>query len=107
MTKGTSATPEENLFSFLEMAGSGCISGQVIEWPQLKPACKWAAKEISRLRQEIEAQQAMIDDLMLEYCPDDMNPEQLENWAKNQSEEDRVQKVLEELTRLGQELGEY
>jgi hypothetical protein len=27
--------------AFLEMAGSGGISGQVVEWPQLKPTCAW------------------------------------------------------------------
>jgi len=35
---------EENMLVFLDLAGSGCISGKVTEWPQLKPACKWAAK---------------------------------------------------------------
>lgn len=43
----------ENLLTFLEQAGQGCISGKIIEWPQLKPACKWAAEEIERLRYEI------------------------------------------------------
>jgi hypothetical protein len=39
-----------NLLLFLEQAGAGCISGSVSEWPQLKPACRWAAREITRLR---------------------------------------------------------
>lgn len=33
----------ENTLAFLEQAGNGCISGSVSEWPQLKPACAWAA----------------------------------------------------------------
>ena len=39
---------------FLEQAGKGDISGRVIDWPQLKPACKWAAEEITKLRLEIK-----------------------------------------------------
>lgn len=40
----------DDLMAFLESAGAGCISGSVSEWPQLKPACKWAAQEIKRYR---------------------------------------------------------
>jgi hypothetical protein len=38
-----------HLLAFLEQAGSGCVSGRVSEWPQFKPACRWAADEIARL----------------------------------------------------------
>lgn len=31
-----------------------------------------------------EAKQAEIDRLMLEYCPDEMTPEQLETWKNSQ-----------------------
>lgn len=31
---------------FLEMAGRGCISGNISEWPQLVPACRWAVEQI-------------------------------------------------------------
>jgi len=31
-----------------------------------------------------ESNQAKIDELMLEYCPDEMTAEQLEEWAKHQ-----------------------
>ncbi|MFA6132487.1 MAG: hypothetical protein WC869_00570 [Phycisphaerae bacterium] len=41
---------ERDLMAFLESAGQGCISGNVADWPQLKPACRWAAEEIKRLR---------------------------------------------------------
>lgn len=35
-----------NLLAFLEQAGSGCISGQVVEWPQLVPACRMGADAV-------------------------------------------------------------
>lgn len=31
-----------------------------------------------------DCQQAAIDRLMLEFCPDEMTPEQLEEWEKHQ-----------------------
>lgn len=37
-----------------------------------------------RAANEIEAKQAKIDALMLEYCPDEMTPAQLQNWASHQ-----------------------
>lgn len=37
---------------FLEQAGAGCVSGSISEWPQLKPACRWAATEIAALKKE-------------------------------------------------------
>jgi len=40
--------------TFLEMAGRGCISGNIIEWPQLKPACKWAIKKIKELEEKLK-----------------------------------------------------
>jgi len=36
------------------------------------------------LRRNNEALQAKIDSLMLEYCPDEMTPEQIENYAAHQ-----------------------
>lgn len=33
---------------------------------------------------ENERLQAKIDSLMLEYCPDEMTPEQIENWKQHQ-----------------------
>ena len=43
-----------------------------------------ASKEVARLERELLAKQALIDRLMLEYCPDEMTPEQLTEWAKHQ-----------------------
>lgn len=40
--------------------------------------------EIGELTRKIDALQATIDALMLEYCPEDMTPEQFENWKQHQ-----------------------
>ena len=40
--------------------------------------------DIEELREQLAAAQAKIDSLMLEYCPDEMTPEQIENWGKHQ-----------------------
>ncbi len=53
----------KDLIVFLEQAGQGCISGNVIEWPQLKPACKWAAEEINRLRGEATDSRSTVERL--------------------------------------------
>lgn len=37
-----------------------------------------------KLRSEIASMQAKIDALMLEYCPDEMTKEQMDNWEKHQ-----------------------
>ena len=33
---------------------------------------------------ELDAKQCKIDQLMLEYCPDEMTQEQFQEWAKHQ-----------------------
>jgi hypothetical protein len=48
------------------------------------PECDVRDVLIARLRDELEAAQARIDELMLEYCPDEMTPEQVAKWAKHQ-----------------------
>lgn len=40
--------------------------------------------EVAKLKLEVASKQAKIDELMLEYCPDEMSKEQLDNWAKHQ-----------------------
>lgn len=42
------------------------------------------SSEIKALREENGALQAKIDLLMLEYCPDEMTPEQMAEWERNQ-----------------------
>lgn len=39
---------------------------------------------LSEKDKEIQSLQARIDELMLEYCPNDMTKEQIENWEKHQ-----------------------
>ena len=43
-----------------------------------------------RRQADIDDKQTKIDALMLEWCPDDMTPEQLAEWAKNQAVSDVV-----------------
>lgn len=45
---------------------------------------KLAIKNFPAIIARLEAAQAKIDAIMLEYCPDEMTPEQLENWGKCQ-----------------------
>jgi len=45
---------------------------------------KSSEQTIAKVQQRLEYMQSQIDDLMLEYCPDEMSQEQLDNWAKNQ-----------------------
>lgn len=40
----------------------------------------------SELYKELQAAQAKIDALMLEYCPDEMSPDQLKAWEESQVE---------------------
>lgn len=47
------------------------------------------------------ALQAKIDSLMLEFCPEEMTPEQIERWGENQvvsnySTEDVIKKIIED-----------
>lgn len=48
---------------------------------------------IVELEFENRARQARIDELMLEYCPDEMTPEQLAKWQKNQRAVSKTEEV--------------
>lgn len=39
---------------------------------------------LEQTRREVSAKQAQIDRLMIEYCPEEMTPEQIENWKRHQ-----------------------
>ena len=39
---------------------------------------------VGKVQQRLEYMQSQIDELMLEYCPDEISKEQFDNWAKNQ-----------------------
>lgn len=56
---------------------------------------------ITQLSKEKCALQAKIDSLMLEFCPEEMTPEQIERWGENQvvsnySTEDVIEKIIED-----------
>ena len=57
------------------LRGSVCYVSTNKEWPNV--ILQEAADEIERL-------QAKIDALMLEYCPDEMTPEQVSEWGRHQ-----------------------
>lgn len=46
------------------------------------------AKRILELEQLLDEKQAQIDRLMLEFCPEEMTPEQIDEWGKNQKVSD-------------------
>jgi hypothetical protein len=39
---------------------------------------------VQRLLKELGAKQAELDRVMFEHCPDEMTPEQIENWKRHQ-----------------------
>ena len=45
---------------------------------------KWLCDLIESLRQQLSAAQAKIDELMLEYCPEEMTNEQIAEYEKHQ-----------------------
>ena len=59
---------------------------------------QWDDREIDAIQQYGDARaahavaplHALIDALMLEYCPDEMPPEQVEEWARHQKVSDVV-----------------
>lgn len=53
-------------------------------WATKGAALKWYRKELAEAKRQLAAKQYQIDELMLEYCPNEMTPEQLEEYAKNQ-----------------------
>lgn len=62
------------------------VGGEVSE---LRRICDNQRATISRLRDaslrgELAAKQARIDELMQEYCPEEMTPDQLDTWARHQ-----------------------
>lgn len=61
-------------------AAEGIYLGTIdIEEEQYGKWVKW-----EEAKQVIDALEAKIDALMLEHCPDEMTPEQVENWEKHQ-----------------------
>lgn len=44
----------------------------------------WALWSHAAYREKLGAKQAKIDWLMLEFCPDEMTPAQIEEWGRHQ-----------------------
>lgn len=57
-------------------------------WEQHMEVSVNNARYILELERAVEANQAKIDALMLEYCPADMSIEQIANWQKHQVKAD-------------------
>jgi hypothetical protein len=69
-------------------------------WDQHMEVAQGNAWEIVKLEREVEAAQAKIDALMLEYCPDEMTEDQVANWERHQvpatdGEMDELARALE------------
>lgn len=56
--------------------------------------------QVVELKLEVDAKQARIDELMLEFCPNEMSQEQLDNWGKHQVPAD-PQSILDLCSSLG------
>ena len=53
---------------------------------QVVPASDYdaLADRVEAVERDAASKQARIDALMLEYCPDEMTPDQREEWARHQ-----------------------
>ena len=52
-------------------------------------------RAVEERNDQLAAKQAQIDALMLEYCPNEMTKEQLDEWARNQRPETCGGKVMD------------
>jgi len=52
--------------------------------PAQSDAIREIAGQLDALRLEVAAKQARIDELMLEYCPDEMTEEQVATYTEHQ-----------------------
>ena len=59
-------------------------SDRIREYGFIHDLADAAADEIDALEAEIATLQCKIDELMLEYCPDEMTEEQKVEWARHQ-----------------------
>ena len=71
---------QDEIIRMAREAGCG-VSANCLD----NPMYEFTSLELERFAAIVAAPlQAKIDALMLEYCPDEMTPEQLNGWAKNQ-----------------------
>ena len=83
----TTLTELDGLIARLEKFPRFGRFGNDARWMELggvDPVCLQAATALRQLQEESAAKQAHIDRLMLEYCPDEMTPEQLAEWGRHQ-----------------------
>lgn len=103
MTQPEGGRVDNGPLVFLEMAGRGCISGHVSEWPQLVPSCKWAVEEIAKLQARVKEWEVL--------CAWGGNPEAVHDFIKGQQnrihaaqevekERDALKKRLEEVAQI-------
>ena len=52
-------------------------------------------EQLAAAKKDVDSKQARIDELMLEYCPNEMSPEQIEEWAKHQVPDGAEKKASE------------
>lgn len=58
------------------------MSKEFIEWSYSNDNYDWCC--LAHAKAAWDYQQAKIDALMLEYCPEEMTEDQLERWKKHQ-----------------------
>lgn len=110
----TPRTDDQDIMTLISDFDGSPISVVHIEWAEkLETELTEANARIAeieaqnaRLREDVEAKQAEIDLLMLEFCPDEMTPEQLANWASHQRAVSKETEALIESARKPQEGGE-
>jgi len=71
--------------SLLDSVEEGCTPADA---RVLRKANHELAVEISQFMKAVNAKQARIDELMLEYCPDEMTDDQMEEYSKHQVKSD-------------------
>jgi len=69
--------PNDDLQKRLRIKAGMIEMCEKIEWGSDTALMREAAEQL-------DAKQAKIDALMLEHCPEEMTPEQVTNWEKNQ-----------------------
>lgn len=69
---------------------------------RINPCLTSELAQFEKLRAECESQQAKIDALMLEFCPDEMTPEQKARWAECQvpSGDKWIKRVAEQVVKV-------
>lgn len=67
----------------------GCLPSSFADGNEhIVRAAEQQAEQLSAAKKDADSKQARIDELMLEYCPNEMSPEQIEEWEKHQVPDD-------------------